>query len=219
MYQIQNLRETSPIDIIPEDFFTKDGDDCILRTGRLLGNMKTKSILFVALTFFLLSCLSALSASAHVGTSTEHCSAGWQQDFDRKNALRQIRHCLEVHGWDLNSTKGTVTFEGQARKVTALHTATGLYAVEAVRYLISRGANINLKNLYEMTPLHIAAVEGYSLLCKILVKEGAKDTDQDIFGDTPLDHAVRNARSSIGHYKCAVALDPENYKLFKYEIE
>lgn len=175
-------------------------------------------ILLVAITLLFLCCLSGITVNAHVDDGKEHCAAGWQQTFKRDNALQKVQHCLEEHGWDVNSTEGTVYDGGRAAKVTALHTAAGANAIHAVRYLIYHGANLNSKNVLEMTPLHMAAVEGYSRLCHMLVAEGAIDTDRDIFGDTPLDHAARYAHVSLGHAKCAAALDPENFKVFRYEI-
>ena len=103
--------------------------------------------------------------------------------------------------------------------MTVLHRATGLNALGTVRYLMSKGADIEAKNIFEMTPLHIAAVEGHSVLCEMFVEAGAITTDRDIFGETPLDRSARYASFSLGHLKCAAALNPEEYKVYQYEIE
>lgn len=182
--------------------------------------MLNNATLLAATIALLLACsLLCATANAHTDAQKNHCVAGWQQQLKGDNTLHQVRHCIEIHGWDVNSTEGTVSVEGKPAKVTALHRATILYAVGAVRYLMSKGADIESKNIFEMTPLHIAALEGHSVLCEMFVQAGAITTDRDIFGETPLDHSARYARVSLGHLKCAAALDPEEYKVYQYEIK
>lgn len=181
--------------------------------------LKNTTLLVGSIALLLVCSFLCAGANAHTDAQKNHCVAGWQQELKNDRPLHQVRHCIEIHGWDVNSTEGTVAFEGKPAKVTALHQATILNAVGTVRYLMSKGADIESKNILEMTPLHIAAVEGHSVLCEMFVQAGAITTDRDILGETPLDRSARYARGSLGHLKCAAAIDPEEYKVYQYEIK
>ena len=63
---------------------------------------------------------------------------------------------------------------------------------DAVRLLLSMGANVNAKDSYGWTPLKIAAIEGNADIARILIATGAKPNAVDGKGDTPLDEAVQN---------------------------
>lgn len=79
-------------------------------------------------------------------------------------------------------------------------------AADAVRYLLSMGANINSRNVYDRMPLHIAAVEGHGRICTILAKAGAAKHIRDISGNTAYYYAARYSVLSDGHKTCAKIL-------------
>lgn len=65
------------------------------------------------------------------------------------------------------------------------------YFMDIVKYLVSKGANVNgsKENGMGMTPLHLAAVNPEEITLeplKYLIKSGAKLNIQDSFGNTPL---------------------------------
>jgi ankyrin repeat protein/thiol-disulfide isomerase/thioredoxin len=60
-----------------------------------------------------------------------------------------------------------------------------------IKKLLSRGANINEKNLVGWTPLMLAAKNGNLEIVKFLISQGANIQEKDIFGDTVLLSAVR----------------------------
>ena len=58
-------------------------------------------------------------------------------------------------------------------------------AVE-LKELLAAGANVNAKDMIDRTPLHWAAIYGYTERTKILLKAGAKVNAKNKIGWTPL---------------------------------
>src|SRR5450759_5044221 len=80
---------------------------------------------------------------------------------------------------------------------------------ESVKKFISLGADVNAKDNHGLTPLHLAAGEGYTSMCQVLCEAGANPNENQIdSGDTPLHCAVRGAREADGndHQACAKIL-------------
>ncbi|GHM58550.1 MAG: hypothetical protein sL5_09020 [Candidatus Mesenet longicola] len=76
-----------------------------------------------------------------------------------------------------------------------LHLAAAIGEVKAVRYLIEKGVDVNLRNALHHTPLHLAAGAGHKNIVEILVKEGGAEIDVfDARNQTPLHYAVNNKR-------------------------
>ncbi len=77
--------------------------------------------------------------------------------------------------------------------------------VEIVRYLISKGANVNAKDSLGGTPIILATVKGHVEIVKILISKGADVNAVDIDGNSAL--------------WCAAEFDyPEIYKLLKEAV-
>lgn len=65
--------------------------------------------------------------------------------------------------------------------------------VNAVRYLINRGIDVNSRNAIFHTPLHLAAGIGHVEVVKILVREGNAEIEVfDARNQTPMHYAVNN---------------------------
>ena len=58
-----------------------------------------------------------------------------------------------------------------------------------VDYLISNGANTNVKDEYGNTPLHYASLYGKSKVVKYLINKGADINKKNNKGNTPLHYA------------------------------
>lgn len=87
--------------------------------------------------------------------------------------LDRVKFYLEEENVDVDSTDRTGS--------TALHEASGSGCVEIVRYLISRGANVDITKscrsdprLRSITPLVCAVSSGHVEIAKILIQSGAK---------------------------------------------
>jgi len=62
--------------------------------------------------------------------------------------------------------------------------------VTEVQRLIREGENINVKNVYGHTPLHLAAYKGYVEVVKLLISSGADHTKKNTAGKLPVDSAA-----------------------------
>ncbi len=74
-----------------------------------------------------------------------------------------------------------------------LHLAVMIGEINAVRYLIRKGIDVNVRNALHHTPLHLAAGIGHENVVKILVEEGSAEIDVfDARNQTPMHYAVKN---------------------------
>ncbi|EQC26090.1 hypothetical protein SDRG_16042 [Saprolegnia diclina VS20] len=75
------------------------------------------------------------------------------------------------------------------RDTTALCWAAGMGDTGLLLQLIDAGADVNLADYDQRTPLHIAASDGKSSVVEVLLKAGANVYKKDRWGATPLDCA------------------------------
>ncbi|MHB9146849.1 MAG: ankyrin repeat domain-containing protein [Candidatus Amoebophilus sp.] len=84
---------------------------------------------------------------------------------------------------------------------TALHWAVFRGDLEGVRHLLTRITNVNVKNKYGYTALHIAAYKGYEDIATLLIEQIMyKRTNIDVVdneGNTPLHWAAQNGNIKI----------------------
>ena len=84
---------------------------------------------------------------------------------------------------------------------TALNCAAGNGKLEAVKYLVTKGASIEKGNNLAWTPLHTACVNGHWEVAAFLLDQQASVNKADLNGFTALMHTART-----GHYACAKLL-------------
>jgi hypothetical protein len=78
---------------------------------------------------------------------------------------------------------------------------------EVAEFLIANGSNIEHKNSFGGTPLHMAAVNGRFEVAKVLLQNGADVNARDIIGGTPLDHALVGQEDKIqGNHEAVIKL-------------
>jgi hypothetical protein len=96
----------------------------------------------------------------------------------RFNNVDELKRLIEVEGVDVNAVITPI-------QDTLLHEAAFAGQKEMVEFLISKGANLNVKNRQGETPLHKAAQHGYIEILKLLLHAGANYLEKDRFGHTP----------------------------------
>ena len=96
----------------------------------------------------------------------------------RMNNIDELKRLVEVEGVSVDAVINGV-FD------TLLHEAAFAGSKEIVEYLISKGANLNIKNRQGETPLHKAAQFGRIEILKVLLHAGANYLEKDRFGQTP----------------------------------
>nr|MBA3751841.1 hypothetical protein [Candidatus Dependentiae bacterium] len=79
-----------------------------------------------------------------------------------------------------------------------VRTNTQKCPVEFLEGFVQLGANINVKNVFRRTPLHVSVQEQNSKIVEFLLFKGASADSSDIFGNTPLDEARGQTLSTLG---------------------
>ena len=100
----------------------------------------------------------------------------------RSGDLRAVKEQL-ANGVDINA--GDSEFG-----VTALAWAALLDDTEIAKFLIEKGADVNMKNRDGSTPLHGAAFLGRTEIAELLIQKGADVNPKNYRSETPLDASV-----------------------------
>ena len=76
-----------------------------------------------------------------------------------------------------------------------LHIAAGKWGKEAlIEEILSKGAIVDIRNIYKQTPLHFAAAFGRLEAIKTLIENGAETQAKDASGLTPLQIAEKGKK-------------------------
>ena len=97
---------------------------------------------------------------------------------------------LEKTGRDINQRFGDF-------KKTALHIAAEKDLLEAAKWLINEGADLEAKTIGGSPPLHQAAIEDSVDVARLLISRGAKVNAIDLWGLTPLHEAANRNRLKV----------------------
>jgi len=79
-----------------------------------------------------------------------------------------------------------------------------------VKFLIERGANLNLSNCRCESPLHHAVVIGNLEITRLLFENGSYLDTEDECGDTPLHFAVREDKTEIVDFLLSIGADADH---------
>lgn len=91
----------------------------------------------------------------------------------------------------LNANDVNIIVRGQG----LLHFAVSHKAVDVVEMLCNKGADINLCNIVDSTPLHYAASNGDSEIVTFLLTHGAHTNVRDFSNKTPAQLAIKNGHN------------------------
>jgi ankyrin repeat protein len=122
-------------------------------------------------------------------------SPAWSEGYVLlRNAVKdkhtEVAKLLLANGSKVNTINGTSTD-------TALHFATINGDIQIVEMLVNRGAEINVKNRYGVTPLHSAVESKKMEIIELLVNEGADVNASNTNGITPMHLALENCSEEI----------------------
>lgn len=84
--------------------------------------------------------------------------------------------------------------------VTLLHNCAMYGYIEGVQWCIDNKANLNVKDLNGLTPLHYAVISQQTTICKLLVENGAGITGAGKKGITPIDIAEKVSNPGLAKY-------------------
>lgn len=87
--------------------------------------------------------------------------------------------------------------DSRAGRFTALHCAAERGQDQTVRFLIERGADLNVNGFFGITPLHEAVRRGHSKVVQLLLSRGANAGIADYQGMTPLKIAEQKGHTAI----------------------
>jgi ankyrin repeat protein len=91
---------------------------------------------------------------------------------------------------------------------TALFQAIRRYDLEAFEWLLAKGADVNARDRWQQTPLHIAVMEGRADMVERLIREGADVNAKNYKGRTPLYFArTFNREEIVGILRKAGAIE------------
>ena len=105
----------------------------------------------------------------------------------------------------------------------ALHHAARNGDLTEVKKLIAAGSNVNEKDLFKSTPLHMAAMYGHKAVAEYLIQHGAnidaKTYKIDNYALTPLDLAALYAPSTeMFSYLLSKGAAPEHWDILMFSL-
>jgi ankyrin repeat protein len=109
----------------------------------------------------------------------------------KKKKGDEVTDALSEPGSTLINTRDVTSGE------TALHLVTARRDLTWMQFLISKGANVNLRDVKGVTPLVIACNLGFIEGVELLVEKGARLDESNNTGETPLISAVHNRNIAL----------------------
>ncbi|AMD19633.1 HCL518Cp [Eremothecium sinecaudum] len=109
----------------------------------------------------------------------------------RLNSTQLLESLLSAKGFDID-------YKDPDNSETALYVACKLGLYDAAKYLIEKGANMEIsEKLFGWTPIFAAVVEGYTDIVQLLISHSAKYELFDESGWTPMEHAALRGHLAI----------------------
>lgn len=132
---------------------------------------------------------SQFYSHAHFDTRYSHCDLSWPNLSWERDKLNWIKHCIDVHDWDIDTPGGN--YRGETfSKLTALQISAEMEYRETVTYLLNNGASVNRRDSQMDTPLHKAWSNGHTEICDILIQSGANIFAKNLWRLTPAENGI-----------------------------
>ncbi|WP_341815819.1 MULTISPECIES: ankyrin repeat domain-containing protein [unclassified Wolbachia] len=144
-----------------------------------------KTPLHCAIEFDELSMVDLLLTKKNINPFVEDNDGKTSLDYAKEGKKAEILQAL------INNKYGS-------EQDSLLHLAAMIGEINAVRYLIRKGIDVNARNALHHTPLHLAAGIGHAEVVKILIREGNAEIEVfDARNQTPMHYAVNNKKLEI----------------------
>ena len=115
--------------------------------------------------------------------------------------LSSVQYLIEKEGININKqTEYDYGDDIISKGCTTLHVACKAGNFKIVQYLIEKGADIELKNVYQSTPLHYACEKGSLQIVQYLIEKGANIETQNSSGNGSLHWASGYGKTNIVKY-------------------
>ncbi len=114
--------------------------------------------------------------------------AEWEEEYEIRDLLEALRTNSENRGTHSD------TFEDRSSHLPAIHQATLDGLIEKAQRMVENGTDVNSRDNYGRTPLHISSAENHNIDMSVLVELGADINAQDNQGRTPLMYAALDAK-------------------------
>ena len=137
-------------------------------------------------------CLLALLTGI-AGCNTPHCITC----NAKEGSIKGVEYFL-ARGVDINTT--------ECNGITPFYAAVeGNADINMLKFLVDKGANVNVKDNIDWTPLHTAAVRSKIDVVQFLIEKGVDVNVKNSLGRTPLHEAAGSDKPNIDVFMCLIA--------------
>ncbi|KAF9432996.1 hypothetical protein BGZ76_010022 [Entomortierella beljakovae] len=143
-------------------------------------------------------------------------------DASRTGDLAMYKSMLEIQLVDKSGTLDEIiNYQSASRKLSSLHLAASYNHLELCKFLIERGANVNLADMEGWTPMHCAAAEGHLKVFEYLVTKPDADLqattlEGELVEDVVEDEALRQKAIYVREYE--TRNDPKPHTAYRVEV-
>jgi ankyrin repeat protein len=158
--------------------------------------------LFVLVFILILLCSSALFASPLIEAIEAGDIDGVKKYIENEIDKYSVESGVQDEAQQLSVERALIESLVNTRfgQETPLISAIRHGNLEIVKFLVSKGADVNLDDEYDVTPLHIAAKHGQLETAKFLVSKGAEVDSKDNLSITPLWYAALYGAEDIANF-------------------
>lgn len=152
---------------------------------------------------FLLGLAVLLAGSLAVPAQAQFSDSYKFLEAVRKKDGQQVTDKLSEPGTTIINTRDLTTGE------TALHIVTARRDLTWMSFLISRGANVNVRDVKGVTPLVLATNLGFVEGADLLLSKSARVDESNYAGETPLITAVHNRNTQLMRVLLKAGANPD----------